>query len=737
MAYSYSAGSVTQSTEVNIKGGTVYKDVYGGGSLSTVGPPKIGQTAEPTKAQSLNKVTIDGGTVGEATGYAAGYGGNVYGASRGYSDFNLDQTVFTTTMFTEVNMKSGSVIGSLFGGGEVGIVKRGVEVNVTGGTVGHDVYGGGALANTNTSNWGTDTWATGMTSASNTTTVALKGGTVKGNAYGGGLGSADVAAKVYGDVRVNLNEPETTTMTTGEGEGATTTTTTTYGDCEVQGAIFGCNNLNGSPQGDVTVHIYKTVTKTDGTVNAKPTKDNTTYELSAVYGGGNLAAYYPDDVTTRAAATANVIIDGCDLTSIGTVYGGGNAASVPATEVVVNSTYEIGEVYGGGNGKDDVSYNGTTYVTNPGANVGYLAYTDDSEKASKAYGTGKAHATVYGGTVHALYGGSNTKGNIRVESRATLEDREDCPFNVGEAYGGGHNAPQDGDAVLEIGCISGLGKAYGGAANADVNGDVVLNITNGTYDQVFGGNDAGGAIRGSITVNIEETGCRPVIIGELYGGGCNAAYSIWGYDADGQPLKQGDTGANITPADNPTLNVKSFTSIGNIFGGGYGQPATMVADPRIYIDVVKGRWKDYVGESSRYAEEGYMYNANGYKGITKDIDGDIVTIPNHEAGKIGTINSVFGGGNQAKVVGTPHVMVGTQEYVEIATVTGDVTGYYTRTGEGTQADPYVYSEATGTAATNTKYYKKVEGVDIRGNVFGGGNNAEVDGDTDVVIGKRN
>ena len=93
--------------------------------------------------------------------------------------------------------------------------------------------------------------------------------------------------------------------------------------------------------------------------------------------------------------------------------------------------------------------------------------------------------------MHAVYGGSNTKGNIRVESRTTLEDQDgnDCEFDVGEAYGGGHNAPQDGDAVLEIGCISGMEKAYGGAANADVNGNVVLNITNGTYGTTFSPKD--------------------------------------------------------------------------------------------------------------------------------------------------------------------------------------------------------------------------------------------------------
>ena len=60
-------------------------------------------------------------------------------------------------------------------------------------------------------------------------------------------------------------------------------------------------------------------------------------------------------------------------------------------------------------------------------------------------------------------------------------------------------------------------------------GDVNLNITNGTYDQVFAGNNRGGRVAGSIVLNIEETGCNPIIIGELYAGGNLAPYSIYGY----------------------------------------------------------------------------------------------------------------------------------------------------------------------------------------------------------------
>ena len=693
-----------------------------------------------------------------------------YQTSESYSTY-LETLALAT--HPEVTIDGDATVnGSVFGGGELGLTKGSVIVKIKGGTIAEDVYGGGSLANTNTTST-VDLDGDGETETVDpTTTVSLTGGTINRNVYGGGLGRlakeavaaqeaqgtegeegyvpaveakdavSAVEAKVYGDVLVELNK------------------TTDTDNCEVQGIIFGCNNLNGSPQAGVTVHVHKTVAKDNsGKVKAKPTKDNNKYELTAVYGGGNLAAFYPDDATTRATAKANVIIDGCGLTSIETVYGGGNAASVPETDVVINGTYEIGQAFGGGNGADEYVIDGKTYE-NPGANVGYMSYayhtwddmankyiaheytdadgtdkdastkdkrvtnygTDDNDSK---YGTGKAHVTVKGGTVHEVYAGSNTRGNIRVESRATLVDADDndCDFDVTDAYGGGRNALQDGDAILDIGCISGLGKAYGGASNADVNGDVILNITNGTYGQVFGGNDMGGCIRGSITVNVEETGCLPVIIGELYGGGNKAAYSVYGYNDDGT-LK-----TNGTAVTSPTVNVRSFTSIGRIFGGGYGEEATMVGDPTVNINVVKGKYENdertVIGEGARVIGSHWTTNTetSGYK--------DGYPIPSHEKNKIGSIKDVFGGGNQAEVIGTPHVMVGTQEYVEIVTASGNVTGYYTRTGEGT------YTEATTSTATgNTKYYKKVEGVDIRGNVYGGGNNANVTGDTKVVIGKK-
>jgi hypothetical protein len=320
---------------------------------------------------------------------------------------------------------------------------------------------------------------------------------------------------------------------------------------------------------------------------------------------------------------------------------------------------------------------------------------------------------INGGTIHRVFGGSNTKGNVRITAVTMLEEAGGCPFCVDEAYGGGKSAPMDAEAKLLMACIPGLKEAYGGAQNAEIDGDVTLNITNGTFERIFGGNDEKGYIKGTITVNIEETGCKPIIIGELYGGGNQAPYTA----------PEGKHG--------PTLNVRSFTSIGDIYGGGLGSTATVTGDTYVNINVSEGRWHegDYeyaTDPSVKVNDKITELNEKGYHA------------PEFTSG-MGSIHTVFGGGNAAPVTGNTNVNVGTSEYEEMVSVaTGaDVTGYYTRSGEGTETSPYTYTKATGTAEEGTTYYQKVKGANITGNVYGGGNNAEVTGDTHVVIGKKN
>jgi hypothetical protein len=261
----------------------------------------------------------------------------------------------------------------------------------------------------------------------------------------------------------------------------------------------------------------------------------------------------------------------------------------------------------------------------------------------------------------------------------------------------------DGQVIMKMDCIPGLNTVYGGAENADVNGDVVLNITNGEYRQVFGGNNVGGQVNGSITINIEETGCQPIIIGELYGGGRNAPYSIYGYKYEGsgdnkvlKPRTSMDdegTGPGIA-FDDPQVNIKSFTSIGNVYGGGFGRDAVMVGNPHVNINVGYGAY--------------YDSDLGVFAGDTIHIDNEdddtftVVKRPAHAKGNIGTINTVYGGGNAADVIGDTYVNIGTETEVDLI--------------------------STGQKLT-------VQGAAIEENVYGGGNKAHITGSTNIQLGK--
>ena len=775
------AGNIGGSIELNIKSGKILGSVYGGGRMGSVGYglylvdeeiEEGGKTIKPygilrpndkydgsypnpstqdasayyDKGRGYITINISGGTIGNDYEYIYNptdeqkaaipnttfdyqnhlqytKGGNVFTGGMGRL-YALDNTTLLPLWpklgkckGTTLNMTGGTVKSSIYGGGEIGAVAENATVNINGGTVGTKIVD------------------------PNDATKYYYFGSV----FGGGKGSVDnitypsttpeadkisisEAGTTGGNVEVNLNQA---VASDDSKKGA------------IVNQVFGCNDMNGSPKGIVTVHVYATQNADKDKISAKYDKGTEKFDVMAVYGGGNLAAYEPTDLST---GKTNVIIDGCGLTSVRQVYGGGNAASTPATDVEINGTYEILELFGGGNGFDKLP-NGDP---NPGANVGYKDYhlvENNAEFATKEarvdgdafapyrYGTGEAAVNIKGGTIHRVFGGSNTKGNVRKSALTMLEEMQNngkpvCEFHVDEAYGGGKSAPMDAEAKLLMACIPGLNEVYGGAQEADIHDDVTLTITNGTFNRVFGGNNISGTISGAIKVNIEEVGCRPIIIGELYGGGNLAAYSVYGYDDDGTPKTTG-----TSRSKDPEVNVKSFTSIGSIFGGGFGEGALMVGSPTVSINEVADAESE--AQNKSYTEEAVTKYYSDYPGDTMTIAGHEVILPSHVKGKMGSVYNVFGGGNAAKVMGNTTVNIGTltgdDVYLAISVKAGDKLPANCYKMSGSE-----YVAASGTAEEGTSYFKKytVLGVDIRNNVYGGGNNAEVTGNTDVVIGKK-
>lgn len=693
------------------------KDVFGGGN-----------NADVTGSTSIN---LKNGTVSN----------NIYG---GGSQADVSEN-------TSISLENGTVLNDVYGGGMQGNVGGNVTVNVSKAnntgtvTVGHDVYGGGALANTNTANFSlgaNDAEDIDLTSANSKHTVVnlYPKATIGHDVYGGGRGQAqntytpsgsDIPAIVYGNVTVYQY-------------GAVLLASYNQEGLAESGRIFGCNNVYGSPKGHAKVYVKLTASNSatnqllSTEANRMSATGTHTYQLAAVYGGGNQAEYTP----FNADDFAEVFIDpdDCDSISIHSVYGGGNAAATPATKVTISGSYEIEYVFGGGNGAGQ---------GNLGANVGYHYYStpesDIQGRADKAYGTGIAATNIYGGRIHYIYGGSNTKGNVRSTAVSMLDELSECALNVDGIYGGGREAYMEGSTQLEMGCVTGMAEIYGGSEKADVGSNVELTITSGHFHKVFGGNNKGGRINGSITVNIEQTGCVPITIDELYLGGNNAPYSVYGYNNTTTTVDVGggemvthyglnESGQN--PYPDPRLNIRSFDTIGTVYGGGNGELAVMVANPIVDINVTKG-WVngEYLGGNADYT---------AYRATAMDLTTDGVIT-----------GDVYGGGNQAKVKGKTRIRIGDKlgESVSLKSMellynqigsSGERRGDVKMQRSGDNAIIYTIQkfendewvdDGTKTPLT-ANISQPVTGVTINGNVYGGGNEADVTKGTDVQIGKK-
>jgi hypothetical protein len=614
--------------------------------------------------------------------------------------------------------------GNIFGGGlgvlkneAAGRVRRNTTITILAGTIYGDVYGGGALGKSNT---------VPTSNIYPTATVNLLGGTITGDVFGGGLGNSETGKETAADVGntiVNLNGLDKSFYDAADATMKTTFDTfinktdgvtayplkTTLTGCIVEKRIFGANNVNGTPKGHVKVHIFATQNPDVSTLSRICDKSETegVYDMTAVFGGGNNADYVP--AATDTQQSTEVIIEGCDLTSIEEVYGGGYGAATPGTMVEIRGTHIIDNVFGGGYGAGN---------NNPGANVGYrtggtTAYGKNS--SDDKYKT--AVVRLMAGNVNNVYGGSNTLGNIRGGSSITNVDKagemgyqKPCcnDLRVGNIYGGGKDAPMYGGAEIVLGCMPNdwISEIYAGAERADVGNDVSLTITSGKFGRVFGGNKSGGKLDGQIEVNIEEseTCGTPIIIGELYGGGNLAPYSIYGYLDDGSPR----TTKLSTEHNSPRVNVRRFTSIGNIYGGGLGADAVMVGNPTVNINEVAFDMGVTDYKSNAYNPA----NDSGKPSWIGDGENQ-VKLYSHEDGKIGVIGNVYGGGNAAQVRGNTNVNIGTEASVKFESLIDE-----------------------NIVGDDKRVTKTVVGADIRGNIYGGGNEAEVTGNTNVNIGKK-
>ena len=717
--YNNASGSVSQFTTVTVRGGTVYRNVYGGGSLAAVGQPKIPPiTADPDSTQAYTRVFILGGHVGDATSHANGYGGNVFGACRGWVGVG---TQFATSVYSRVNVSSGEVLGSVYGGGEIGQVKRDAYVNVTGGTVGNDVYGSGKG------------WASEPDRARviGNTSVTMLSGTVKGNLYGGGeLASVG------------------THGTTGTGTATVTVTGGTVGNAAdfVYDAAHSLTHpegghVYGGSKGavDAANSHWPSLAQVD---SASVTVGGTARVKSAVYGGGEMGIIHRG---TRVSVSGDAVI-GTDIID-----------PAPADPNDVDH-YHLGSLFGGGFG--------SPLLTDHPNDSSRLAV----DLAGRVYGN--TSVTLAGGQVlRNVYGGGNVasvSGVCHVEVTGGLVgplDDDSIPLS-GCVYGSGRGVNADhsykdycnvDSTRVSVSGGTVLGDVYGGGQDGHVLGNTYVYITTGAHigtdgtsnfdGNVFGSGCGSGTVTDPGTVdedfdlcascgrvggNVKDVMDGGELQGSILGGG---RLALTGVDADGEPVDalHGNVDIEVSGGSlgnpDPVKLLGADWSVGDIFGSGKGDidyysavragcvtntTITVTGSPRIYGAIFGG------GEM---ASVGWWPLDGTDRGVFMPGTG-ATTVTISGTPEIGTDREFL---PDADLLGdwTIYETVGSEKRL-FHTCTGNVYG-------GSQGDVDLESPAWVSMARSRTSTVTVNGGTVKSSVFGGSEQGTVAGDTRVII----
>lgn len=480
---------------------TVYGDVYGGSALGTVNDASSDKTTV-----SLYNGTIRGGIYGGGYG-PGGVAANVNGA--------VEVKVFGgSVLCSESDPQGEAGSGSVFGCNNAGGAPQStvkVDIYKTDAAPGegqyalHAVYGGGNKANYD----GTPVvtihgcnssieyvYGGGNASDVRGTNVTIWGGTI-GNAFGGGNGYS-----------VTGNHTNQSADHYNPGANITTegTNLKIYGG--TIGAAFGGSNQYGTINDGVQVTVDSREESNEGRPACVDQYTTCPLRIGELYSGGNEAALIssrnPLDYITPNKIS---VILSCSA-NIGMLFGGAKAADYVGdiTLVVDGGTYT--KVFGG---------------NNKGGTI-----------------TGNVTVTFNGGSAGEVYGGCNESGSITGDITVNIDSTNStCPtrFYVENVYGGGNLAAYGGSPVVNI-----------------INGTVQENVYGGGY-----GSTAEVAGSPAVTVGVDNTEKRALVLGNVFGGG-NAA-----------PVS-GDTDVKIL--------YNSYIK-GNVYGG--GNKATVSGDTKVNI----------------------------------------------------------------------------------------------------------------------------------------------------------
>ena len=644
-----SAGQVDNTHVIITDNAHILNSVYGGGNYGIVG------STSSTSATAI--IDILGGTIDR----------NVYGGSNNSNIYGS----------TQINVKGGQVKGAIYGGSNTkGTISTTTTINVTGGTFGTTenttdnavLFGGG---------YGSSTTVTGNATIIIKPESDIN---VYGSCYGGSsLGKMNSNVTVtINDIPKGAG-PATAGDTSAKanivgyvfagGKGDTSTAATISGNAtlEIDGSelpecrVFGGNDINGTTSGTITVNIGKTYKST----------------LLGAYGGGNKASI----TTATAGVYVNLLQNSnveyafnggmaADLQSSGTadttraiylqggyaknIFGGSDSSgTVTASHVYIQSGTAT-NVFGGNNidgitNTSNVSVTGGIVENVYGG--GYQATTTASNVSltggtiTNGFGGGNAadvtnsSIILAGGNTTNIYGGSNQEGTV-TKSYVNINS------GVVENVYGGNNA--GGNTVdTEVIVNSSVTNVYGGGNEAQTTGstDVKLLNANITGSAYGGGNGSAAIVLGNSIIKVEGT---TQIAGDLFGGGNAAANGSQSANSLVQVLITGGTinGDVYGAANTSVVNGQTQVKVGSTAVN----DTSLVTGNILISGTIFGG-----GKSNSAGSENYDFT---FESVTGDVNIDI----NADGYDNGTYTfaikgSIFGSGNAAKISGKGYVNI--------------------------------------------------------------------------------
>ena len=740
-------GYITQQANVYILGGEIGRHVFGGAYDHYI---EDYNTDIPA-----TRVYVRGGVVK----------GSVHGGSNSHGNIGENDAVVEMVDGIVGDTQNNSKDGCVFGGG-LGLnahVNSNTIVAVNGGMVVNNVYGGGNV---------------GLVEGK--ATVTINGGQVgdehsdnnptKGNVYGGGKGVAAAGGDTYvNEAEVNIVGSYIMGSVFGGGENGHVLTNTVV-------------NINGGQVGGYPGDIY----------GEGEHEDCANPYHGSVYGGGSglnlnvngdMVGVDPEDGWVKGNSTVN-IVSGAHV--MRNVYGGSNVASVgltDGTETIDGKTYLIPVPYTGlatvnisggiigTDGEDDiyngiVASNGMVFGSSHGrAVIGDLNYAHVNSTHVIISAGADIRGSVFGGGDNGFVLDSTFVEIMdgTIGTTLTAEECETDEFGSGEiiyrgnVYGGGRNLDK------ENGLISTTAGFVNKNTRVMMTGGLVRhNVYGGGSLACVGFKDRPGTGIATVYINGGQVGSTGLNNGCVFGSG------------RGMPAKPGDDElmkyASLAFTNNTYVTVEGTAKVmGSVFGG--GENGHVAKKTKVTIDGVAT-----IGSEKMYPFTGNVFG--GGRGV--DRYGTSLTDFSCTAGKVyeqtevninggQVFHAVYGGGTMASVgqiitddgnggYGTPSdapVYYGADD----ETVADAETGFLKLrpdiennglavvninqgaiVGDDGVGDGMVFGSARGMAGADYKHLAytgntdvNINGGQIMGSVYGGGENGHVLGSTDVDV----